>query len=62
MLLLMRRAGEIIRINEKIILQVKEIHAESVTFTLEGLNENEADQKKNKASKVKAKTKVEEDA
>lgn len=60
MLLLMRRKGEIIRINEKIILQVKEIHAESVTFSVEGLSENEVDQKKKKTVKVKANAKSKE--
>jgi sRNA-binding carbon storage regulator CsrA len=53
MLLLMRRLGEIIRINEKIILQVKEIHAESVTFSLEDLDENE---KKDETMKIKVNT------
>lgn len=57
MLLLMRRKGEIIRINEKIILQVKEIHAESVTFSVEGLSENEVDQKKTVKVKANAKSK-----
>ena len=57
MLLLMRRLGEIIRINEKIILQVKEIHADSVTFSLGGLDEKESDlsdKNENKTIKIKA--------
>ena len=41
MLLLMRRVGEIVRINEKITLQIKEIHATSVTFVVEGLNKTD---------------------
>ncbi len=53
MLLLMRRTGEIIRINEKVILQVKEIHADSVTFSVEDLSEKEPDPKKNKTNKIK---------
>lgn len=50
MLLLMRRTGEIIRINDKIVLQVKEIRAGSVTFSLQDLSESEADQKKSKTN------------
>ncbi len=57
MLLLLRRIGEIIRINEKIILQVKEIHAESVTFSIEGLDGTESDQDKNKTIKTDTKFK-----
>jgi sRNA-binding carbon storage regulator CsrA len=41
MLLLMRRVGEIIRVNEKITLRIKEIHATSVTFVVEDLNKTD---------------------
>jgi sRNA-binding carbon storage regulator CsrA len=48
MLLLMRREGEMIRINEKITIQIKDIQAESVTFQVEGLNENSEEKEENK--------------
>ena len=41
MLLLMRREGEAVRINENITLEVKKINEEEVVFHIEGISEKE---------------------
>lgn len=41
MLLLMRREGEAVRINENITLEVKRINEEEVVFHIEGISETE---------------------
>jgi hypothetical protein len=53
MLLLMRRVGEIVRINEKIALRIKEIHAASVTFELEDLSKSDQEEKDNSEINIK---------
>ncbi|MDX2165129.1 MAG: hypothetical protein SFW07_06920 [Gammaproteobacteria bacterium] len=40
MLLLMRREGEAVRINENITLEVKHINEEEVVFHIEGISQN----------------------
>jgi sRNA-binding carbon storage regulator CsrA len=40
MLLLMRREGEAVRINENITLEVKQINEEEVVFHIEGISES----------------------
>ncbi len=41
MLLLMRREGETVRINENITIEIKTISDEEVTFQLNGISENQ---------------------
>ncbi|HEV2613166.1 MAG TPA: hypothetical protein VGV92_00485 [Gammaproteobacteria bacterium] len=54
MLLLMRREGEAVRINENITMEIKKISEEAVEFILQGISEDQiklvADAKENTRS------------
>lgn len=53
MLLLMRREGEVLRINENVTVQIKQISEDEVVFQIEGIAENQVTSRETEPQEIK---------